>query len=153
MFILVFLGTIFGKLLSYLTKEEIKLGEKYFKTIEIITLLLLSLFLFKLNIGFLLGLLVGFFLIRLLPLYLGLSVSLSSTLIVPSLTFIYLLINSRNPKWIKILEIVVLFILPFIAVESFIKGNSNFLLSFCSGSLLGPVAQLGRTFLKKCQKR
>ena len=160
MFMLVFLGLVFGKLLSYVTKEEIIQGRKYFSYAEKIVLCLFFLILLlKANfIGVLIGLVIGYFLNPIL--FIGLAVFLSGYvnleygLLLSAVVFIYLLIYYREMKWINVLRDICFFILPLIllSVESFIKGNLNILLGVALG---GPVAQLGRAFLKKrwLQKR
>lgn len=154
--ILVFLSLIFGKLLSCFTREEIKEGKKYFVLIEKILLILiaLNLLIVKVSIFSLfifLGVIIYFFFKR-ISLFLGLSVVVSSFvniefgLLIASLVFIYLLAYSRNLKWKNIVFDCLLFLIPIslIFVESFIKANLSIFLSIIAGSVIGPVAQLGR---------
>ena len=163
--ILSFLGLIFGKLLSYFTKEEIKDGNKYFILTEKILLILiaLSLLIIKIDIFSLfifLGVIIYFF-FRRISLFLGLSVVVSSFvnvefgLLISSLVFIYLLVYSRNLKWKNIIINCLLFLIPIslIFVESFIKTNLSIFLSVIAGSVIGPVAQLGRATEYKLLKK
>ena len=163
-----FLGLIFGKLIGIITKEEIKEGRRYFLLTEkvLLFIIILSLLTIKFNIFslfILLGILLGMFL-KTIGLFFGLGVFLSNfisvefSLLISSLAFIYLFIYSRDLGWKKIFNECLFFAAPFglFGVESFINGNLSSLLSISAGGLLayiGPVAQLGRTFLRKFNKK
>src|SRR3989344_4611993 len=108
--ILAFFGLIFGKGISYLTKEEIKLGKKYFNFFEKLFLfIIIIILLFYFNIyGFIFGLVLGYFL-RIPSLFMGLGVVSSFflkeyNLILASFVFVYFLFYSRELKWLKIIE-------------------------------------------------
>ena len=159
--ILVGLSLVFGKLLSLVTKSEIKSGDKYFLFTEKVLLVILSLSLLVIDFSvYSLSIFVGVFiyliLIRSHLFFLGFCVFLSSlvslefSLLIASLVFLYLLIFSRDLKWNGILISGIIFVLPFLFffVESFIKGNLSLFLGVVAGGVIGPVAQLGRKLLK-----
>ena len=159
--VLVGLSLIFGKLLGLITKSEIKAGSKYFLLSERLLLIFLGLSLLVINfnvgsLGIFLGVVIYLILIRSHLFFLGFSVVLSNLvslefgLLIASLVFLYLLIYSRDLKWVEILINLIVFILPFglIFVESFIKGNLSLFLGVVAGGVIGPVAQLGRKLLK-----
>ena len=152
--ILVVFGLVFGRVLGYLTKEEIVKGKDYFLLFEKILLIILAVSVFKFNLYFLIGLIL-YFIIRKVSLFLGLGVAVSSFLSLEfglffaSLVFLYLLIYSRSLSVKNIGVNFLLFIIPFVLVESFIKPNLNIFLAIASGGVIGPVAQLGRATVKK----
>jgi hypothetical protein len=130
--IFVYLGLLFGAILAYISKEELKSGKKYFiLTQKIILLLIIISLLFYYNFGFLINLLLLTVLIILLSIFyykkihivnysktiyllLGVIFYLSSFninlfIINSSLTFLYgfptgsLLINLKKKNYFKIL--------------------------------------------------
>tara|TARA_Y100000310_G_C20304389_1_gene633279 strand:+ start:149 stop:646 length:498 start_codon:yes stop_codon:yes gene_type:complete len=160
--VLVVFGLVFGKLLGLITKEEVKEGKRYFILIEriILVVLFLSLLVIDFSIyslGIFLGVFIYLILIRSHVFFLGFGVLLASFvslefgLLVASLVFLYLLVCSRDLKWVNILVSGIVFVLPFILLlgESFIKGNLSLFLSVSAGGIIGPVAQLGRTLFRK----
>ena len=149
------LGLLLGKFLSYLTKEEISKGKKYFSFLEKSFLfIILIILLLKVNlIGVLIGLVLGYFLRTIIFIGLGAFASMfmgiEYSLLLNSFVFLYLLTYARDLKWIKVIENIGLFIAPVVFIffgESFINGNLSILIGIAFG---GPVAQLGRTFFKK----
>jgi hypothetical protein len=148
------IGLLFGKCLSYFTKEEILKGKRYFNILEkSFLLIVLGVLLLKANIiGVVIGLVLGYFLRSIIFIGLGafasMFVSIEYSLLVNSFVFLYLLTYSRELKWVKVIENIGLFIAPVVLIffgESFINGNLGILIGIAFG---GPVAQLGRTFFK-----
>ncbi|MEK6974454.1 MAG: hypothetical protein AABW41_04435 [Nanoarchaeota archaeon] len=156
-----FFGLIFGMVLGFLTKEELKPGKKYFHLL--LNLALLSLIfilitkilsnLFISAIFFLLGILVGYF-FRKNYLYFGIAIVASIIIdanlmvLLAGLIFLYGLANgallteanlNRHKKIYPIIvSNLVLFALPFafIAMDEGIKQHYYILFAFSAGALI-----------------
>jgi len=129
-----FLGLIIGWLIKKYTKEEIKVGEKYFKWLvkTIVLVLVVVLIYFDFNYYLLaLGILMGFF-IRNSYLYFGFVVG---DFFISSLVFIFGLGYSTLRRYDKIFLIIsfALFLLGFLIANIY---KTNVYYSFVAGALL-----------------
>lgn len=154
--LIVFLGLIVGKIISYYTKDEYDAGLKYFKLLEkvliglVVVVLLFSKLSLVLFLYILIGIIIGVF-VR--EIYLFLSIALLSVLffssdiilLVASLIFFFGIVYATVRR-IEIKNIIlngVVFFIPFVLLltKSFINTNSTIFLGVSIGGLL---AQLGR---------
>lgn len=156
-----FLGLIFGIVLGFLTKEELKPGKKYFHLLLNLALLALIFVLmtktlsnlFISAIFFLLGILIGYFL-RKNYLYFGIAIVASILIdadlmaLLAGLIFLYGLangtlitgasLNHHKKIYPIIVSNLVLFALPFafIAMDESIKQHYYILFAFSAGALI-----------------
>lgn len=137
--LLALLGIIFGVILRRFTKDEIESGRKYFEILKkTILFVIILLVLYYVNFSILVflmiivGFLVALFLLRSPHLFLGLSLGISSYLLV-GLIFLHGL-TSSSLNWNRgVMVGMVLFIIGF-GIAYFV-GTNNLFLGFVSGGL------------------
>lgn len=144
-----FLGFVLGILIANYTKEELQKGKPYFIILEIIILFTLGIaVLFPFNlIYFIIGIIVSYFL-RKSYLYFGISLALSSSLLIPSLIFVYGL-PSGSIERKKIFINLLLFFTPFLVFKFYPYD----ILSFCSGAFFFLAVYSSKNLLKNKNKK
>lgn len=143
-----FLGLLVGYLLTFLAKEEIKPGKKYFIIVERAILIMLALVLLSqvwatktFIIPFIIGLVMGYFL-KIRYFYLGLALAASVTLsmevfvLVASLIFLHGLPYGSVSSKLKLPLHSILFFVPILIMLFFSPNNVNLLLPFVAGTLV-----------------
>lgn len=146
--LIAFSGLLVGYLLTFLAKEEIKPGRKYFLILERALLIALALVLFSqvwttksFIIPLILGLVIGYFL-KVRYFYLGLALAASVTLamdvfvLVASLVFLHGLPYGSIASKIKLPMHMILFFIPVVIMLFFSPNNTNLLLPFVAGTLI-----------------
>ena len=151
-----FLGLVVGKIISYYTKDEYEQGLMYFKFLEkiIIALLIVVLLFSRVSLILFLYILIGIFVgVFVREIYLFLSLSLVSSLmlgnnliLVVSVLIFFFGINNATINRINVKIIIlngIIFFIPFLFLltKSFINTNLSVFLGITIGGLL---AQLGR---------
>ncbi len=146
--IIAFSGLLIGYLLTFLAKEEIKPGQKYFLWLErlfrlaIIVVLLWMIATPKaMLIPFILGIVVGLFL-KFRYLYLGLGVAAASSLsidvfvLVAALIFVYGLPYGSMSSKLKLPFHALFFFIPVLIMLFFSPNNTSAVLAFVAGALV-----------------
>ncbi len=146
--LIAFLGLLGGYVLTFLAKEEIKPGKKYFLILQRLILIALALLLLSkvwtttaFIIPLILGLLVGFFL-KVRYLYLGLALAAAVNLpmdffvLVASLVFLYGLPYGSTSTKLKLPFHAVFFFIPVIIMLFFSPNNVSYMLPFVAGTLI-----------------
>ena len=146
--VIAFCGLLVGYLLTFMAKEEIKPGRKYFAILERALLITLALVLLSqvwttkvFFIPLIMGVLVGYFL-RFRYFYLGLALAASVTLpmdmfvLVASLIFLHGLPYGSISSKLKLPFHMVLFFIPILIMLFFSPNNVGLLLPFVAGTLL-----------------
>lgn len=146
--IIAFLGLLVGYLLTYLAKEEIKPGKKYFVMLERAILIVLALVLLSqvwtektFILPLVIGLITGYFL-RIRYFYLGLALAASIALsmelfvLIASLIFLHGLPYGGISSKLKLPLHIVLFFIPMVIMLFFSPNNVNLLLPFVAGALV-----------------
>lgn len=142
-----FLGIVVGYILSKFTKEEIKLGRKYFIWLEKTILFILAVALIY-NIwgdywvliggvvfGFIVAFLINLYFFLGLALFSSFSISNDFVLLIAALVFMFGLPFGSLMKKLNILEEILLFALPFILVF-FSNVNTNLFSAISAGGLI-----------------
>jgi|SRR3989344_6406757 len=146
--LIAFSGLLMGYALTFLAKEEIKPGQKYFIWLErlfrliIILVLLWSMGTSKAMIlPFIVGIIIGFFL-KLRYLYLGIglvaasALSLEIFMLIAALIFIYGFPYGSISSKLKLPFHVVLFFIPVFIMLFFSPNNTSAILAFVAGALV-----------------
>ena len=146
--IIAFSGLLMGYLLTFLVKEEIKPGQKYFLWLErffrlviIIVLLWIIATPKAMLLPFILGIIVGFFL-KIRYFYLGLAIAAASSLpvnmfvVVATLIFIYGFPYGSISSKLKLPFHAVLFFIPVFIMLFFSPNNTSAILAFVAGALV-----------------
>ena len=146
--LIAFCGLLVGYLLTFMAKEEIKPGRKYFSILERAVLIALVIVLLSqawatklFFIPLIIGTLVGYFL-RFRYFYLGLALAASVTLstdffiLVASLVFLHGLPYGSMSSKLKLPFHMILFFIPVFIMLFFSPNNTSFLLPFVAGTLL-----------------
>ena len=146
--LIAFSGLVIGYALTFLAKEEIKPGQKYFMWLErlfrltIILVLLWSIGTAKAMIlPFILGIIIGFFL-KLRYLYLGIGLAAASALslelfvLIAALILVYGLPYGSISSKLKLPLHAVFFFIPVLIMLFFSPNNTASLLAFVAGALV-----------------
>ena len=146
--LIAFLGLVVGYILTFVAREEIESGQKYFIIMERAILILLALVLLSqvwitktFFIPLILGLVIGY-IFRFRYLYLGLALAASVTLaidifvLVASLIFLHGLPYGGTSSKLKAPFHVLFFFIPVMMMLFFSPNNMNYLLPFVAGTLI-----------------
>ena len=155
MVIIAFLGLIAGYILSKFTKEEIKVGRRYFIWLKKVILFILAIALIYnvwgdywvliggVVLGFIIAFVINLYFFLGLALFSSFSISNNFVLLVAALVFMFGLAFGSLIKKLNILGEVLLFALPFILIF-FSNVNVNLFLAISAGGLIYSVCRSER---------
>ncbi len=146
--IIAFSGLLIGYLLTFLVKEEIKPGQKYFLWLErILRLAIIAVLLWvvatpkAMLLPFIIGIIIGLFL-KIRYFYLGLVLAAASSLpmnlfvVVAALVFVYGFPYGSISSKLKLPFHALLFFIPVLVMLFFNPINTESMLAFVAGALV-----------------
>lgn len=143
-----FSGLLMGYLLTFLVKEEIKPGQKYFLWLErVLRLVIIGMLLWiiatpkAMLLPFIIGIIVGLFL-KIRYFYLGLALAAASSLpmnlfvVVAALVFVYGFPYGSISSKLKLPFHALLFFIPVLVMLFFSPMNTETIIAFVAGALV-----------------